>query len=368
MTAPASEPASAPVSTVRYPVTPQHPPLGVVVWVVWDHRPPFLAARVAHPETRREAWLVKDGGRAVLLPCREAPREAARPWAGWHTLRGQQPDCWSPQSPERWASPLPPPLHQGPAAGAGRLWSSTMRFAAVEEAEASELAQEMHRDRELARSAEGPAEGEAEPPEKQWWLDPHLVAYSRPGEIGLREAEGRLMRAFLTEWWIRIERPSDRTFGTILAGLAMGNPMTAAELAAEDPRPFRAEPNGRDRDDMLVALGWLKAFPRIVLDGRPPIAGAAETILRLRGGTPPRTWRSIGRSLGHSHEAARKEYARAIGVVTVAANGGATTGGAFVAESLATLQTANRRHQSKDTSTLVDRALAAMPDQVLPDE
>ena len=73
-------------------------------------------------------------------------------WASWKgekaTPLKAPPAVWQPQHPDRWDSPLPPPV---PTIGA-RLWSSTMRFQAVEEAVGADLAREMENDREMARS------------------------------------------------------------------------------------------------------------------------------------------------------------------------------------------------------------------------
>lgn len=310
------------------------PPLGVVVFIVWDDRPEFLAARVKDPREGRRGrtcWLTNDKGKPVMLPLLEykAP-DPKRPYAGWHTLKDAGPSRWRPQFPERWAAPLPEPLPQGLASQAGLMWSSTMRFQAVEDAEAAELAGEMERDRQAAR-ARGEEPDAAELPEKQWWLDPHLVTYSAPGAIGQREAEGRLMRAFLTERWVRVERPSTNTFGQILGRLAKSVP--AKEAATDDPRPLLPEPNGRDQDDMTTALGWWLAVAES--DWR------AGDILRMRAEVPAKSWRSIGKAVRLSHEAARRLHAWALGELTREANGEETVGGALVRERLARVQAGN---------------------------
>lgn len=323
-----------------YSVAASPPPVGVVVVVIWDGRPPFEAALVAHPRTRKPAWLTHDHGRAVILPCDMPPPDPKRPWAGWHTLKGSCPDYWRPKHPDKWQQSLPEPAYvETDAPPAGRMWSATQRF------DATAAVEEMEADREAAR-ARGREPQEAEPPEAQWWLDPHAVTYPSPGRISMREAEGRLMRAFAAEWWVRVEWPRLKTFGDILANLAKTLPLAPGELAAQDPAPVRAMPTGRDQDDMLTALGWLQALGGVhkrSLTARSRnsdvfIHGAErrserrllrmsrheEDVLRLRGSTPPLTWRRIGEDVGRSCEAARGIYQLALAVVTEAANGGPT--------------------------------------------
>lgn len=312
---------------VWYSVEAAPPPVGVLVWVAWGGNAPFLASRVARPGSRTEAWAVKDdNGRPVLLPCPKAPPpDPRRPWAGWHTIKGDRPELWRPQQPERWALPLPPPARvDRPGADDGpRLAAVRMRFQAVEEAEAAELAREMEHMRSIARDA-GPggsgasgrlAAGESEAPDKQWWLDPLAVTYSAPGAISLREVEGRLMRAFIAERWVRVERPGVQTFGGVLGAMAAATPTDVSD----DPLPLRPAATGRDHDDMLTALAWLRVLLSSAEDGGRD--GGGETALRLRGRVPAMSWREIGRAVGVSHEAARQMHRRAIDAVWQRANG-----------------------------------------------
>lgn len=328
-------------ATLWYSIADMLPPVGVVVWVRWTGaRPPFLAARVAHPETRRRAWAVETGGRPILLPCTTAaPPDPRRPWDGWHTLKGDDPEHWRPQKPEAWRMPLPAPALVVPDTPApGRLWSATMRFAAVEEAEAADLAAEMEHMRETARAGGSGASGrlpagESDAPTQQWWLDPTAVTYSPPGAVSEREAEGRLMRAFLAERWESFDHPQDRTFGDVLDGLAK----TLPGDTTDDLPPPRIEPSGRDKDDMLVALAWLKAF-----DAGGELGWRGEMVLRLRGVTPPMSWRSIGKKVNRAHEGARQLYARALAEVTAEANGRPTAGGDLARARLERVRAANR--------------------------
>lgn len=312
------------VRVLWYSVTDFPPPVGVVVLVIWDGRPPFPAARVAHPTTGRTAWLTHEHGRPIFLPCPMARHpDPRRPWAGWHTLRGFAPDLWRPQVPERWQMPLPAPawVDDG-VAPPTRLWSATQRFDAVEEATAA--AREM----EGARRKDG-TDAVEERPDAQWWRDPHAVSYSRPGAISIREAEGRLMRAFATERCVRLDSPKLTTSSEVLARLAASLPLSPGDAAAADPQPEFLEPTGRDHDDMLTALGWLMAIgavrarPRSVRARRR--ASDAERVLRMRAWVPPLTWARIGEVTGRSGTAARGLYRSAIADVALAANGGVVT-------------------------------------------
>ena len=300
----------------------------VVVRLAWDAWE-IKAARMPHPNRRRLEWCELADGEVRWLP-----RD------GWSL----EPHAWQPLDPAAWTWPkgsaAPAPLEPQVVE---RMWSARMRFAAVEDAEASELAADMERDREMARS--GGREEREEAADRQWWLDPHAVTYSRPGHITEREAEGRLMRAFNTERWVRVERPSAKTFGGILAGLARTLPLSPAELAAADPLPIRDEPTGRDRDDMLVALDWLKGLPLGLRrdEGFSANHGSiSEDLLRLRGAMPARSWRQIGRTYNSSHEWARTEYARALALVTETANGRPTRGAEVRAARLERVQEGNR--------------------------
>lgn len=334
-----------------YRVADMAPPAGVVVWVIWDGRVPFSAARVKHPTTGAPCWLTHDAGRPVLLPTKALPPNPSAPWAGWHTLEGNVPTYWRPKHPDKWQGPLPEAVSLAAFDTPGRMWSASQRRAKsidmssvqVSGMSAAEMAREMEDMRENARAG-GDAEPEEDTPEPQWWLDPHRVTYSKPGSITMHEAEGRLMRAFNAEWWVRVEWPRLKTFSQTLAN--MSKPALSADAATDDvPRRFlRPEPTGRDQDDMLTALDWLRCLPRVTFEaigtvhlgqagiatvlqnkgaiGHPLLKGAE--VLRLRGGTPALTWKRIGGEIGKSAEAARGIYLSALGEITAAANGGST--------------------------------------------
>ncbi len=364
---------------VWFSVAASPPPVGVVVLVIWDGRAAFEAARVVDPRARRpargtrvaghqrECWLTHDKGRAVLLPADMDPPDPRRPWAGWHTLHGDAPDYWRPSHPEKWQLPLPAPAYiqtpsepcLGHASSMTRMWSSTDRprrsaepasgrtaidqvaRVGIDGMSAAELARAMEDMRAEARAG---APQDEPPPDAQWWLDPHAVTYSAPGAITMREAEGRLMRAFAAEWWVRVEWPRLKTAAQVLANMAKSLPLPPGEAAAQDPIFARPQPTGRDQDDMLVALGWLRILPRVTWKtvgtvhlGRAGVAKVKQNVgevgnplnrgaevLRLRASTPPLTWRRIGDEIGRPAEAARDLYRAALAEVTAAANGTAT--------------------------------------------
>lgn len=344
--APSKEPASEGTSKgVHYysAIDPAHlPPLGVKVRLRWGARPEIEAALM--PDNRgvrspsevflgakRVCWGLVDGGRTVLLPNLDAPPDPRNPHVGWHTLKGW-PDWWRPVRPDLWQAPLPPVgwIDTGETR-AGRLWSSTMTFGAVDDAEVADLAREMEDIRAEHCAGGRLAEGESPAPPR-WWLDPFAVTYSEPGQITRREAEGRLMRAFNAEHWVRVERPVVKTFAEALDRYARVRAPSAAELAADDPIVMHPEPSGRDRDDMLTALGWLKGLDDAL----------QEFVLRLRERDPPLSWRRIGRIAGCSHEAARQVHEAGLDRITATANGETTDGGERTARRLAIVQTANR--------------------------
>jgi hypothetical protein len=314
------------------------PPASVAVVVWWvTSRPPFEAARVPHPRSRRLTWLTHDHGRPVFLPVYDAPADPRRPWAGWHTLSGEHPALWRPKNERAWTLPLPPPARvDDGTAREGRMWSASQDYRAVDAAEAALLSQEMEDDREHARR--NPGVDAAQPVERQWWRDPSAVVYATAGSVTRRDAEGRVMRALLAETAIRVERPGCATFAGILARLSATLPLAPGELAAMDLPPERVVPTGRDHDDLLTALGWLAAVHETAME-RPRRA------IRLRALDPPLGWREIGRRLGCSHEAARTAYATGVDAVWSAANGWPTSGTRATAARLDAVRAANSAHR-----------------------
>ena len=319
------------------------PPGRCRVRLEWSARQ-FVAARMVNPHTRKLAW---------CEPPRVAPK-ASVPLDGWeivwlpaYGLSEHGPTAWQPENADTYIWPggvKPEPLT--PAGGA--MWSERLRFAAVEDAEASDLAREMETEREFAgRGGAGsgadagghPKRHQDQPHDKQFWLIA-TITYSAPGAISPLEAEARLMRAMLTERWVQIERPTCKTFGGILAGMIKPDPLPPGDLAAMDLPPPRWEPNGRDQDDMLTALAW-----------RDALDWDLSTVLELRAVMPPKGWRAIGRELHLSHEAARQLHAAALEALTAVANGKETSRSAARRARLLAVQDGNRaaRNQRRRT-------------------
>lgn len=294
------------------------PPRGVRVRVLWDGRV-FEAALVVRPGKRFETcWLTQHKGAAVYLPLnleeriavsrRVLQEERPRPWLGFQGVASDDPDFWRPVDAATWRMPLPSAAFEWDEKEAPRMWAERSSFEAVD---AALLAAEMEGDREAARGCGASPEP---PPERQWWLDPLAVTHSPPGSVTPREAEGRLMRAFIAERWVSGDGPGWLSDG------------------GDDLPPLRIEPTGKDQDDMLTALSWLHG-----------LRADDEQVLRLRGQTPALTWRAIGTAMKISHEGARNLYRDALALVTEAANGKVTAHAASVRRDLEAVREANRR-------------------------
>lgn len=302
----------------------EHLPSGTLrVRVRWEARE-FEAVRVRVDKgaaPRSSPALATAGGR------RESPAPSYR-WA--LPPRPDEPVVWLPRArdAERWAAepeawqpldaaiwvwpngaPPPPPLRECEP----RMWSATCRFQAVEDATAADLAREMEGDRASANAAprsSEPLRGRESAAQTQWWLDPSQVTYSPPGMISVREAEGRFMRALLTERAVRVERPRLATFGGVLASHIKQEPLTWRELAEQDPEPERWEPSGRDQDDMPVALAWRVALPADV-----------HEIVKARSLTPPKPWAVLALLYGLHRGDVKDLYRTAIERLADEANG-----------------------------------------------
>lgn len=125
----------------------EHLPAGRLrVRLMWSGRV-FVAGRVLHPDTRRLVWCCHPRpGIAIVWLDDKAIAAAGLDVAG--------PVAWQPENAARWTWPTG--VEPAPLVGcAPRMWSSRMRFAAVDDAEAADLAREMEREREAARGSGG---------------------------------------------------------------------------------------------------------------------------------------------------------------------------------------------------------------------
>jgi hypothetical protein len=326
-----------------YRMSDMKPPVGVAVVAIWCGRRFDELVRVAHPQTKREAWLVRDVG-AVFLPLdrdeaaysARCARQGGKPWEGYHTIDTPAPELWRPQKPEAWRLPLPEPV----AECEPRMWSSRTKFQAVDDAEVADLAREMEADRESARAGGERRRRKDAPPERQWWLDPSLVTYSPPGSITLREAEGRLMRAFIANRAESLSYGGGRTFADVLAAASAAVPSERVD-ATSDGYVF-AQPTQRDGgEEMLRALGWFTTLR----NGEGEALALGAWSLELRALEPALTWRAIARRLVVPEDDARRLHAAALAEILAIANGRPSAASRRQAERLEAVRQANRHHR-----------------------
>jgi len=269
------------------------PPVNVRVHVSWGGRM-FEAARAKHPNSKIIAWLTEHQRRPLWLP------QDIRKTAGefWRPLDGDNPELWQPINPAKWQAPLPEPV---PQSGEGIMWSSRQSMSAVD------MAEEMERAREDARSAPR----ETEPRELQWWRIGSDIRYEAPGAITPRMCEGRIMRALCYDRTVRLDIKPYLTNAAVMADLKRG----LDELHGDPTHDWRPpyQPNNRDADDYLVAMKWIvRAQP----------SWRQLTTLWGRVPDPPHTWMEIGDKLGISRQRARAIHAATIMRLTKVANSG----------------------------------------------
>ena len=256
-----------------YPVD-APPPERVKVRLLWDGRR-FEAWRDRVPRTRHAVWAFARSGTAVYLTP-DLLRRAQ--------LRDHGPSAWQPLDPQTWPHTLPEPF-AGPY---GAAWSlSPPATAPVDEADVKGLV---------------------------WWRDSTRITYSPAGRISRSEAEGRILRAFCFERRIRVESPDVKTNAEVVARLAQ---IAAGPSYAVNDYVARLQPNGRDADDYLTAVGWIKSWR---------LGDERREVLWLRSLDRPRTFREIGKIFSSdpkqpfSPEWARGFYGRTLDDVVEQAN------------------------------------------------
>lgn len=232
-------------------------------------------------------------------------------WASWKGGKATPlpplatPCLWQPLSPDMWKAPLPEPV----ATVDPQMWSATTRFAMVDEAESSELAREMERDRDDARR--GTVCANDNDLRYQWWRDADNIRYEPAGSISLRMVEGRVMRALCCDRTIPMDGRRYRTNAAVLADLKRGMEALFGD-PTHDWRP-KFEPSRRDMADYLPVMGWLtRARPTwrewACLWGRVP--------------DPPLAWWEIGDKIKTRRMRAREVYDAALVSVLKKANRG----------------------------------------------
>ncbi len=289
-----------------YPITPIHPaPLvqvrGIVMYPGGAQDAQIIISRGRPPHSN--TWASWAKGRAAALPPHAKPL------------------YWQPQAPDKWQASLPTPVSNL----VDRMWSSSMTFGVVDDAEAAELAREMEADRADARRGAVHSAPSREP--LQWWRDADKIRYERAGEISERNAEGRIMRAVSMCGHGAGLSLRTRTFGTILANMAAQ--IQGEDYATSDYVPrLRALP--ADETDFPIAMDWFTALNPMPIPAPGSRArwdfNRAQEALAFRSFNIPLSFDDIGGQWNVSGETARQTYIRTIATVCRIANGSASAG------------------------------------------
>ncbi len=286
---------------VRFYSTAQmKPPLGVKVKVVWNGRH-FVAARVAHPATKRECWIAEVNRIPVFLPAdTDRPFSPSAPWVGFGGLAGTAPELWAPLCPDKWQVPLPEPACEMDEAAQPRMWASKQEF------NAAEAAAEMERDRADV-SRETPAEAVASRVAWQWWRDASQIRYEPATALSERMAEGRLMRAVACCGAGKGLTLRAKSYSTIIVAIAE-TLAGADDMPANDPG-IRFEPLPQDHDDFDTAMRWFAGLNPVDMRGARHAAWSLsnrQTVLVLRSMSVPWSFDEIGDHLQLSGERCRQ--------------------------------------------------------------
>ncbi len=329
-----------------YPVTPDMPAIGVRVVVVWAGRE-LSAARTRDKNSGAVRWVTTEHGQLVTLP----PRGLESRW-------GEEPDAWRPEHPDRWKAALPEPLASWTSSLAASDEAAAARQVAREREQfiaglggnryAAMTAQAEQSARTRAEiEAELGAVDEARASERQWWLG-ELLSYSPAGEISVREAEGRLARAILTDG---IKGKHGGPAGMSETSSALSGFVHETLLSSDaDGMLERFEPTPRDLADYTTAFAWFTALnpPELWHHSRKAwTLSQAQCVLVWRMIMPPLSWRSIAKNAGGSHVGAQQIYGAALAGVTRAANGQAVLQHVKVRDRMAALKERNRRARAE---------------------
>lgn len=265
------------------------------------------------------------GGHELALT-RMRPRGEAR-WAWFEDVRGEpaevtragEPTCWQPMTEAFWNGlARPQPIR----AIEPRMVSERSRFAAVEEAEAADLAREMDADRETARVSRETVSHTHALPGSQWWWDPTSVIYQPQGSVSERYAEGRMMRALV---WADVGKGltlTSKTIGDVLADIAEAR---AQAMSRGDIDPVtRFQPLPQDQADFLVAMGWfVKLNPPERQHKRQKVWGLSmpQKVLAWTAQPIPLSSDDMGALVGRTGARMRQVRAEALEMVHRVANG-----------------------------------------------
>lgn len=319
-----------------YAIADMPPPYTVQVEIMIRGRH-FIGARGRHPKRPDMIlWMEWASGKPLFIP--DDVVDALNDGQG----------AWRPQKPELWQSPLPEPIR---VSQSGIMKTERSRFAAVEEAEAADLASEMERDRQQARDGARADGCPARAFEPQWWRDHSLIRYQPKESLTLRMVEGRLMRAVACS---EIQLSRSGKGSRLLQEIGEA----ACRLLAESEAKFgpdhipRLEPLPADNDDWLTAMSWfVSLYP---VEHRPkdwahhcPFGmdrlNTAQKILVWRAGTVPWSFAEIGKEFDwKGHQRAKQVFDTAIGDCWRCASGLSARRGLTTGNHIAILQARNR--------------------------
>lgn len=323
--------------TTWYRTSDMPPPLNVRVVVLWDDRE-FEAARINRDDA--VVWVTHQRGEAIFLPTKNRrPEDPERPWAGWHTLSRKGPQYWRPINADRWALPLPEAV-VFPKVAEGVMRSERLRFAAVDDAEAADLAREMEADRAQARDSRETIVVDRR--EVAWWLDQSRIDYEPAGEVTLRNCEGRLMRALA--WCGSGDFAEAVVVSEVLAEIAEA----VAEVPDAEPG-ISFKPLPIDRRDFEIAMAWFTALspPEHWRPGRKPWSlSQLQRVLVVRARPTPPSYDTMAEVFSYvrkkrvSGEYLRQQFRTGVERCLKAANGNAIYPG--VKDQIADLRERNR--------------------------
>jgi len=281
-----------------YPVSPDIPKIGVCVVVILAGRQ-FEAARAVDKSTRTVRWVEERDGKL---------------W--WFD---DEPNCWRPKRPDLWKAPLPEALPPVRAAATPTLRERGPEVGRNPNRYAGMSAQADASDRARAELVAEFGEIEDGPPtsDRLWWLTERLT-YSPRGEIGEREAEGRIARAILTDG-IRGSCGGPQPLRQTSSALSQFIHSSLHSTDAEDMIEAFA-PTPRDLSDYVTAFGWFAAlapYKRAAEAQRWEISHRQKVLVwRITGSS----WRRLASLAGGSHTGAKKVYGGIIAEVTRIAN------------------------------------------------
>ncbi|MGH6815518.1 MAG: hypothetical protein ACREC6_07430 [Hyphomicrobiaceae bacterium] len=323
----------------------------VAVRVQWNGRE-FVAIRLLHPKEKRWRWATYRNGEIVWLP----PRHRAAEWGG-------EPQCWQPCDAAAWRDPLPdpiagplPPRLARPGLSPGSEAGRDRRVLQAEAADRIRADIEAEIGPDIA-SPDGRPSEQVRQRDTGWWRDPAAVGYEPEGQVSLRMAEARVLRAVAVagNGTAGVGPRHRSTLGPWMDAVAAAFGETIVEGADGSALAVavRFEPTPRDTDDWLTAMTWFTALNPPELRSKraaPWSFNRLQQLLVWRAMTPPVSWARIGRHIGRSRTRAGQLYAEAVDKVWRTANGLPVYKHAVIADQLALLRARNRAYRTAGDS------------------